>query len=159
MNGSLINVLLPVLLIAAVALTIYALVLFIRSVLKKSKELRAKSLRIAAIPLLYIVCMLLYFVYINNHDKSITRQLPGTYLYKLSDSIRFQAVIKPNHVYELSAGGDVLTGHWRLVSNTETVLFYDQTGKEFTHSTLASDSGRICLPFFFNKQQIKLVKQ
>lgn len=158
-TGNLLNLILPLLLIAAIALTIYAIILFIRSITKKSPALRAKSIKIALIPILYIIGMFFYFLHINEHDRQMRREIPGTYIYNFNDSLQFSAVLNPTSTFTFKMGADTMTGHWKLISNSETIRFFNHAGSEFSHSTLATDSGRICLPFFFNGRQIRFYKK
>jgi hypothetical protein len=158
-NGSLLNLMLPLLLIACIILTLYALVLFIRSITKKSPELRAKAGKIAILPVLYIIGMSIYFVHLTDHDRQMIRQLPGTYVFHVGDSLQFSATLKPGRLFTFQMGADTMSGHWQLIPYSESIRFFDASGKEFTHSTLATDSGRLCLPFNFNGKQIRLYKQ
>ena len=61
MLGPLINLLLPLSFIAAIAMIIYALVLFIKANRKDSEQLRKKALLMGLLPGIYIAGWLLYF--------------------------------------------------------------------------------------------------
>lgn len=160
MTAALINLILPLLFIVSFGFLIYSIILFIRSLIKKSKSLRIKSFKVAILPLIYIVGMLSLFRFLSwNYNRKMIPKVSGTYQYSFNDTFRLTAVLKKDNTFVLQSPLLDTSGTWKIETNTYFITFYGKGKKELTRTTLKITPTKSSLFFLNNKDTIELVKQ
>jgi len=160
MAAALINLILPLLFILSIGFLIYAIVLYILSLAKKSRLLRTKSLKISILPLLYIVGILSLFKFLTwNYNRKMIPQVSGTYLYSFNDSTHIIYNLKTDNTFIFQSSDKTINGTWEIATNTYLITFYDQDKHEFTRSVLQITPTNKALVFLNNKDTIRLLKE
>jgi hypothetical protein len=156
----LINFLIPLLFFISIGFLLYAIVILILSFVKKAPQLRYKSLKISALPVLYIVGTLSLVKFLAwNYNRKMIPQVAGTYLYSFNDSTRVNYVLNTDNTFIFQSPNRTVNGTWAIATNTHQITFFDQDKHEFTHSVLQISSTEKALVFLNNKDTIRLVKQ
>ena len=133
----LLNLLLTLLFLGSFVIIIYCIALVFA---RKSKEIRFKALRIAILPVVYIVAVLLYSKYILVEKKKvIIKELIGKYVYDDTtyerDSIflkKVQITLASNKTFRyenLAVPDPIINGIWDIDNRTTTIQFTDLKGK------------------------------
>ncbi len=160
MAAALINLIIPLLFIISIGFLLYSIVLFILSLVKKSRPLRLLSFKVAPLPLLYIVGMLSLFRFLSwNYNRKMMPKVSGTYQYSLNDTFRLTYQLKSDNTFSINNPQMTTSGTWAIETNTYLITFYDQDKKELTRSMLKLTSNKPSLLFLNNKDTIELVKQ
>ena len=160
MTAALINFILPLLFIVSIGFLLYSIVLFVLSLVKKSRPLRTRSFTVAIFPLLYIVGTLSLFQFLSwNYNRKMMPKISGTYQYSFNDTFRLVYQLKSDNTFSIKSPRMTASGTWAIETNTYLITFYDQDKKELTRSLFKLTPTRSALLFLNNKDTIELVKQ
>lgn len=159
-TAALINLILPLLVFVSLGFIIYAIILLIRSWIKKSRLLRIKAFKVAILPIIYIVGMLSLFKYVSwNYNRKMMPKISGTYQYSLNDTFRLTYELRSDNTFLVKSPLMTASGTWAIEPNTYLITFYDQEKKELTRSMLKMTQTKPSLLFLNNKDTIELVKR
>lgn len=159
-TAALINLLLPLLFFVSLGFIIYAIILLIRSRIKKSKLLRIRALKVGILPIVYIVGMLSLFKYLSwNYNRKMMPTIAGTYQYSLNDTFQLTYELRRDNTYLIKSPLMTASGTWTIETNTYLITFYDQQKKELTRSMVKMTAARPSLLFLNNKDTIELIKR
>jgi len=160
MTAALINFIIPLLFIVSFGFLIYAIILFIRSLIKKSRPLRIRSFKIAILPFIYIVGLLSLFRFLSwNYNRKMMPQVSGTYQYSLNDTFRLTTVLRKDNTFSIHSPLIDTSGTWTIETNSYFITFYGKDKKELTRTTLRITPTKSSLFFLNGKDTIQLVKQ
>jgi hypothetical protein len=143
----LLNFLLPFLLIISIAVLIYAVVTFIRSRIQHSPHLRRTSFKIALLPVLYIVAVVIPMILVDRKDSRESEQLAadavGIYQYSGADSVQVNLTLKTDKIFYLRNGPTLYTGKWAIYRLSHVITLQDKNQAEPFAATLQVISGKI----------------
>ena len=160
MTAALKNLLLPLLFLVSIGFLLYSIVLFILSFIRKSRQLRLRSFKVAILPLLYIVGTLSLFRFLDwNYNRKMMPKVSGTYQYSLNDTFRLVYELRPNNTFLINSPQLTTSGTWSIGTNTYLITFYDQNKNELTRSLFKLSPNHCSLLFLNNKDTIELVKR
>ncbi|HEV3413776.1 MAG TPA: hypothetical protein VG101_14950 [Puia sp.] len=145
--GILLNFLLPVFLIISIALLVYALITFIRSRNEHSPSLLRKSFKIAILPFLYILGVVVPIILIDRNNVRKSAQLAadavGIYQYNTTDSLLINATLKSDKTFYLQDGPAIYTGKWEIYKFSQVITLQDKNQSQPFAATLRLTSGKV----------------
>jgi hypothetical protein len=144
--------------LASIGLLIYSIVLLVRSVTQKSRQLRTRALRIAIAPLIYIAGFVLMINWANNKNKERIKEVPGIYSYGV-DSTLLTISLTADHQYSFSNSYSSAGGTWKIDSSTFLINFYDATRRPMGQAAWLYSSSGIRMKFLLNGKPTILTKK
>ena len=160
MTAALINFIFPLLFFVSIGFLLYSIVLFVLSLVRKSRQLRVRSFKVAILPLLYIVGTLSLFRFLSwNYNRKMMPKISGTYQYSFNDTFRLTYELRSDNTFLINSPQMTASGTWAIETNTYLITFYDQNKKELTRSLFELTPDKSALLFLNNKDTIQLVKQ
>jgi uncharacterized membrane protein YeiB len=143
----LLNFLLPFFLFISIALLLYAVVTFVRSRRTDSKPLRRKSFKIAILPVLYIVGVVIPIIVIDQKNSSGSEQLAtdavGIYQTEATDTVQVNATLRTDRTFYLQDGPTLYTGKWAIYRFSHVITLQDKNQAQPFAATLRVVSGKV----------------
>jgi hypothetical protein len=160
MTAALINLILPLLFLISIGFLLYSIVLFVLSLVRKSRQLRIRSFKVAILPFLYIVGTLSLFRLQDwNYNRKMMPKVSGTYQYSFNDSLRLTYELRSDNSFLVTSPRMTDSGTWAIGTNTYLISFYDRNKKELTRSLFKWTPATSALLFLNNKDTIELIKR
>lgn len=159
----LLNFLLPFLLVISIALLLYAVSIFVRSRRTDSKPLRRRSFKIAILPALYIVGVVIPMIIIDQKNSRESEQVAadavGIYQTQATDFVRVNATLKSDRTFYLQNGATLYTGKWAIYRFSQVVTLQAKNQAQPFVGTPRIVSGKVAaLVISAVKDSIVLIK-